>query len=150
MGAGADSGPTRRFIPTRFSFGRCGGRRAGQHPSFDWRTPRSFGTLGFWGLTAGLVLVGYAAYLAALCIWAKKTLMRELLGPDVFKTVVLTKLSLGQAQEEVLARLMLVVEHNQRDLIERRRRLNQGLAAMDLGVTLIGNALWFNSCRFIG
>ena len=57
----------------------------------------------------------------------------------------MTQSSVAQAQAVVIERLMLVVQHNQRDLIERRLRLNRGLAAMGLGVVLIGFALWYNS-----
>ena len=56
----------------------------------------------------------------------------------------MTQSSLAQAQAVVIERLMLVVRHNQRDLIERRALLNQGLGFMGLGVVLIGIGLWKN------
>ena len=34
-------------------------------------------------LTIGLMPVGYAAYLTLRCLWAKRTLLRKLLGPQV-------------------------------------------------------------------
>ena len=108
-------------------------------------SPRGFTPFGFGTFTIGLLLVAYATYLTLRCLWAKRTLLRELLGPQVLKGEVLTQPSVAQAQAIVIERLMLVVQHNQRDLIERRLRLNQGLAAMGLGALLIGFALRYNS-----
>ena len=108
-------------------------------------SPKEFASLGFWLFTAGLVLVGYATYLTLRCLWAKRTLLRELLGPQVLKGEVLTQSCVAQAQLVVIERLSLVVQHNQRDLIERRGLLNQGLGFMGVGVVLIGIALWYNS-----
>ena len=109
-----------------------------------------FGTLGLWGLTLVLVLIGYATFLILRCFLAKGTLLYELLGPSVLDREVLTQASIAQAQVVVIERLMLVVQYTQHDLNDRRAQLYLATAVLGLGLACIGSALWYNSYKALG
>ena len=98
----------------------------------------------FWGFTVGLLFVGYSAYMAVRVLMGSRTLLREVLGPPMLEQLVLPRQNPDEARREVVEMLMLVVQHNQRDLIQRRQRLNVGLASMEGGVSLNGLSLWYS------
>jgi hypothetical protein len=105
--------------------------------------PPRLTSVWFTVFTAGIVLLGYGGYLVLRSLTAKRTLVRELLGPAALQQDGIPAQTLAVAEDWVARNLMLVVSHNQRDLIERRRLLNRGMWSFALAILLIGLALWY-------